>query len=121
MTKASRGLRKVLDHLYQTLPAPYGNAWTDGQLLTRFVTSRDEVAFSTLVRRHGPMVLNVCHRVLRDSHDVEDAFQATFLVLTRKAGAVVKREAVGSWLYGVACRIAHRSQVLKARRQAREK
>src|SRR5947208_15704218 len=92
---------KVLEQLQQT-----GGAQTDGQLLTHFVATRDEASFAALVRRHGPMVLGVCRRVLHDAHDAEDAFQATFLVLARKAGSVVKRESVGCWLYGVAHRTA---------------
>jgi RNA polymerase sigma-70 factor (ECF subfamily) len=79
---------------------------TDGQLLGQFVARRDEAAFGALVRRHGPMVFGVCRRILRHAQDAEDAFQATFLVLARKASRVANREAVGSWLYGVAYRAA---------------
>src|SRR5690348_9208238 len=75
---------------------------TDGQLLARFVRGRDELAFELLVRRHGPMVLGVCRRLLLTPEDAEDAFQATFLVLARKAGSVRPRERVGPWLHGVA-------------------
>jgi RNA polymerase sigma-70 factor (ECF subfamily) len=77
---------------------------SDGQLLERFLTVRDEAAFEMLVRRHGPMVFSLCKRVIGNAHDAEDAFQATFLVLARKAHSVVPREAVGNWLYGVAYR-----------------
>src|SRR5271166_4261623 len=83
---------------------------TDGQLLDRFNATRDEAAFGDLISRHGRLVLGVCRRVLRHEHDAEDAFQATFLILARKAGSIRKREALGSWLFGVARRIA-----LKAR------
>src|SRR5438046_2221611 len=79
---------------------------SDGQLLELFLTRRDEAAFDTLVRRHGPMILGVCRRVLKNSHDAEDAFQATFLVLVRKAATIHPRELVGHWLYGVAYRTA---------------
>src|SRR5215469_9508170 len=78
---------------------------TDKELLERFTASRDpsgELAFTTLVARHGPMVLSVCRRILRDPHEADDAFQATFLVLVRKAASVVPHEMVGNFLYGVA-------------------
>jgi RNA polymerase sigma factor (sigma-70 family) len=93
---------------------------SDGQLLDRFVAARDEAAFLALLQRHGPMVLGVCRRILGDAHDADDAFQAAFLVLVRKAGSIGKRESVGAWLYGVACRTASRARVVRARRHRRE-
>src|SRR5262249_52314296 len=93
----------------------------DGQLLERFVTGRDEVAFEALVRRHGPMVFGVCRRILRDNHESEAAFQATFLLLARKATAVVKRDSVGGWLYRVAYHVALEARAVVDRRRARER
>jgi RNA polymerase sigma factor (sigma-70 family) len=94
---------------------------TDGQLLECFLARRDEAAFAALVRRHGPMVLGVCRRVLCDAHDAEDAFQVTFLVLVRKAASLRQRELVGNWLYGTAYRAALETRAGNAARQARER
>ena len=91
-----------------------GAGWTDGELLTQFLSRRDEDALAALVERHAPMVWGVCRRVLRHPHDAEDAFQATFLVLVQKAASVVPREMVANWLYGVA-----RQTALKARTAGR--
>jgi RNA polymerase sigma factor (sigma-70 family) len=88
---------------------------TDGELLERFVTQRDETAFEALLVRHGPMVLNTCRRLLGHCPDAEDAFQATFLVLCRKAGGITKRQSVGSWLYKVAYRVCLRTKATAAR------
>src|SRR5438128_1010763 len=97
-----------------------GAGLSDGQLLECFIAGREDAAFEALVRRHGPMVLGVCRRVLRNHHDSEDAFQATFLVLARKAASVVPREAVGNWLYGVAYRTALKARATTARRRERQ-
>ncbi|HUR55989.1 MAG TPA: sigma-70 family RNA polymerase sigma factor, partial [Gemmataceae bacterium] len=93
---------------------------TDAQLLADFVARRDDAAFAALVRRHGPMVLAVCRRVLRHQQDSEDAFQATFLVLARKAEDVWPREAVGAWLHGVAYRVAMKARGVRAKLARRE-
>jgi RNA polymerase sigma factor (sigma-70 family) len=94
---------------------------TDGELIERFVTRREEGAFAELVRRHGPMVLGVCRRVLDNAEDVEDAFQATFMILVRKAESIRKRDSAASWLYGVALRVARRARISIKRRQDRER
>jgi DNA-directed RNA polymerase specialized sigma24 family protein len=75
---------------------------SDGQLLGRFAARREEAAFEALIQRHGPMAWGVCRRILRDHHDAEEAFQATFLVLARKAPTIAHRELVANWLYAVA-------------------
>src|SRR5438093_2604153 len=93
----------------------------DAQLLKRFAAERDERAFAALVQRHGPMVLGVCRRVLQDAHAAEDAFQATFLVLVRRARSIARPELLGNWLYGVAYRTAVRAKQNAARRSAHER
>jgi RNA polymerase sigma factor (sigma-70 family) len=116
---AKSQINRVLDHLRQAVLD--GEDLSDGQLLEYFVSGREEVAFEALVRRHGPMVLSVCRRVVGHAQDAEDAFQATFLVLARKAAAIWPRERVGFWLYGVAYRIALKARAAGLRRQAKEK
>jgi RNA polymerase sigma factor (sigma-70 family) len=93
----------------------------DHRLLERFVATRDEGAFASLVERHGTMVLGVCRRVLGDRHHAEDAFQATFLVLARKASGLRQPDSLGNWLYGVAYRTALEARTKAVRRQARER
>jgi RNA polymerase sigma factor (sigma-70 family) len=97
-----------------------GAGRTDGELLTRFLNHRDNDALAALVYRHAPMVWGVCRRLLRNLQDAEDAFQATFLVLVRKAATVMPREMVGNWLYGVAHQTAVRLRATAAKRGVRE-
>ena len=103
------------------IPDPCRAELTDGQLLEGFVSRRDEAALAALVRRHGALVWGVCRRLLRDYHDAEDAFQATFLVLVRKAASIVPREMVVNWLYGVARQTALKARATAARRKGRER
>ena len=93
---------------------------SDRYLLRQFSDRRDEAAFGMLLRRHGPMVLNVCRGVLHNEADAEDAFQATFLILARKAASIRKTESVGSWLHGVAYRTALKGRARSATRQKTE-
>src|SRR6266545_3886144 len=95
-------------------------ALSDFQLLDRFTTHQDEAAFTELVRRHGPMVLGVCRRVLNNGHDAEDAFQAAFLVLVRKAASIRQHDAISGWLYRVAYRLALRARARRSRTEKRE-
>src|SRR5262249_43302265 len=111
----------VLQYLRNFVDRPLAEDTSDAQLLERFARHGEEAAFETLVRRHGPMVWGVCRRVLTDEHAAEDAFQATFLVLVRKASSIRKREVVGSWLYGVAYRTARKAKLNAAGWCARER
>src|SRR5215831_6501070 len=92
---------------------------TDADLWERYVRRRDEIAFETLVRRHGPMVLGVCRRILRNEADAEDAFQATFLVFVRRAHSLRSPETIANWLYGVASRTSREVRSAAARRRAK--
>jgi RNA polymerase sigma factor (sigma-70 family) len=114
-------LQPILRHLQRHFPGAGSGELTDRQLLERFAQHQDETAFAALVQRHGPMVHGVCRRVLRRAEDAEDAFQATFLVLARKAAAVAWRESVDRWLYQVAFRLAAEARTRNARRDALEK
>ncbi len=119
MAKSETGT--IIRHLRRMVLRVDGAGMTDGQLLEEFVSRRDAAAFESLVRRHGPMVLGICRRILRDPHDAEDAFQSTFLVLARKAESVSPREMLGNWLYGVARTTAIRLRSANAKRRVREK
>jgi RNA polymerase sigma factor (sigma-70 family) len=118
---ATRFQAPVLQHLRRTALLHDGGGLTDGELLSQFLAGGEEAAIAALVRRHGPMVLGVCRRLLGNLHDAEDAYQATFLVLVRRAGAVVPRDLVGNWLYGVAYRTALEAKVARDRRKAKER
>lgn len=108
----------IADTLRQLgLPAP--DPRSDGELLSRFVRARDETAFAELFRRHGPTVYGVCRRVVGTGPDADDAFQAVFLVLTRKAGTVRPPGMIGNWLYGVAVRTANKARVMNAKKANR--
>jgi RNA polymerase sigma factor (sigma-70 family) len=110
----------LLRHIHQLAVNPDARQGTDRQLIEDFGARRDEAAFTTLVARHGPMVLRVCRRVLKHEQDAEDAFQATFLVLARQTGSIRKREALANWLHGVAQRTAMKAKRSAARRRNHE-
>ena len=112
---ATGQMNRVFQHLHQSLLNRDGDFQADGQLLDGFIRRREEAAIQTLILRHGPMVLAVCRRILRNHHDAEDAFQATFLVLVRKATTIIPKEMVANWLYGVACNTALNARALAAR------
>jgi RNA polymerase sigma factor (sigma-70 family) len=118
---AVRPLTHVLRYVRQVACCGAAAWSTDGQLLERYIADGSETAFAALVERHGPMVHAVCRRVLGNSHDADDAFQAAFLVLVRKAARIVNRESVGSWLHGVAYRAALKAKAAAIRRRTMEK
>jgi RNA polymerase sigma factor (sigma-70 family) len=118
---ASSHLHHLIRSLRRVAAPPDAPALSDIQLLERFVATRDEAAFELLAWRHGPMVLGVCRRVLGDVHEVEDAFQATFLVLAQKAASAARHRSAGGWLYTVAYRVALRARARRATRTLRER
>src|SRR5262245_47771105 len=120
MPTENRKLGRVVEHIRRWAASGVDCAVPDPELLARYRASGDEAAFAALVKRHGPMVWGLCRRLLRHAQDAEDGFQATFLVLVRKASAIRKQESVGGWLYAVAFRIAHKLRASAARRQAGE-
>src|SRR5947209_6852060 len=118
---ATSQVSAIIHHLRKTVLPRGGADLTDGQLLEDYINCRDEAALAALVRRHAAMVWGVCRRVLRNYHDAEDAFQATFLVLIRKAASIASRELLANWLYGVASQTALKARTTAARRRARER
>jgi RNA polymerase sigma factor (sigma-70 family) len=112
--------QRLVGHLPRWAEVRRAGEPSDRQLLERFVARRDEAAFAEIVRRHGPMVLGVARRVLRDAHDAEDVFQATFLVLARKAASVRWHESVAGWLFPVAYRLALKGRACRERRRIQE-
>jgi RNA polymerase sigma factor (sigma-70 family) len=121
MTVRESSSSPVLRFIHTLAVGEHTARLADCQLLQRFLTSRDQVAFAAIVRRHGPMVLRVCRRMLHREHDAEDAFQATFLVLSRRAASVRNHESLASWLYGVAHHVATNLRRTLARRLAHER
>jgi RNA polymerase sigma factor (sigma-70 family) len=117
---ANTQARIVLQHIREMVATEQTAQLRDQQLVERFAQAREEAAFDALVKRHGPLVLGVCRRVLHNWHDAEDAFQATFLILARKAGSIGQRESVASWLYRVAFHTALKAKASAASRQRRE-
>jgi len=119
MPRAS--LHALVRHLRKLVATPAEPELTDTLLLQQFVRDQDEAAFAQLVARHGRLVWMVCRHLLANAEDAEDAFQATLLVLARKAGTIRKRRSVASWLYGVAYRTALKTRTTLARRQKYER
>src|SRR6266446_779307 len=113
---ATPALQQLIHRLRSSAARKDGAGLPDGELLECFVALHDETAFEALVRRHGPMVFGVCRRILRNDADAEDAFQATFLVLVRKAASIRPRGMVGNWLYGVATTTALKAGAMSTKR-----
>jgi RNA polymerase sigma factor (sigma-70 family) len=111
---------RLIEHLNVALPRPGGDDASDAQLLERYIASRDVASFAAMIERHGPMVWGVCRRLLAGHQDAEDAFQATFLVLVRKAASVLPRQMLGNWLHGVARQTAIKARAMAHRRSIRE-
>jgi RNA polymerase sigma factor (sigma-70 family) len=118
---AGKGLSTVLEHVYSLAGSQPTRDLSDGQLLHLYCSQHSQEAFAVLLGRHRQLVWNVCRYVLRHHQDAEDAFQATFVVLARKAGSIRKQESLASWLHGVAYRIALRARRDAARRHARDR
>jgi RNA polymerase sigma factor (sigma-70 family) len=118
---ATSQMSEVVQHLRRAVLLREGAGLTDEQLLEDYISHREEAALAALVRRHGPLVWGVCRRVLRNHHDAEDAFQATILVLVRKAASIASRGLLANWLYGVAHQTAMKARATAARRKERER
>lgn len=118
---SEKPLEEVVRRLRGAAQSPRPEDLADGDLLRRFAAARDDLAFAEVVRRHGPLVLRVCARTLRDSHRAEDAFQATFLVLSRRAGSLRRPELLSNWLYGVAIRVSREARLRALRKERRER
>jgi RNA polymerase sigma factor (sigma-70 family) len=114
-------MAEVLRHLEKAVPLPDRTGSTDGELLRSFTAQGDPEAFAELVRRHGPLVWGVCRRLLQHHHDAEDAFQATFLLLAKKADSIASRERLAGWLHGVASNTALKARAMAIRRRRRER
>lgn len=121
MLETMTPLGRVVDYLRRVGESSSAAELSDGQLIERFLRDGSDTAFAALVHRHGPMVFGVCRRFLPRVHDAEDAFQATFLVLARRASSILARDNVAGWLYGVACRVAMKARAYYWKRQHREK
>jgi RNA polymerase sigma factor (sigma-70 family) len=117
---ATAQLEAVVRHIRGLAADPAASEQTDGALLRAFLAGNDQAAFEALLRRHGPMVLRACRRILGVAQDAEDAFQATFLVLAQQAHSIRKRESLASWLYGVVHRMATHAKRAAARRHKHE-
>jgi RNA polymerase sigma factor (sigma-70 family) len=117
---ATQLLHTLIQRLHRTVHAPGDGTLTDGELLERWARQRDQAAFELLQWRHGPMVLSTCRRLLSDPHAAEDAYQATWLILVRKAGSIRRGEALAAWLHRVAVRVALRARASAARRRSHE-
>jgi RNA polymerase sigma factor (sigma-70 family) len=118
---ANNQTSKVLQPLRAGILLRDGAGLTDGQLVQEYIHRRDQAALAALVRRHGSMVWGVCRRVLRNYHDAEDAFQATFLVFVRKVASIASPELLANWLYGVAHQTALKARATTAKRRAHER
>src|SRR5258708_1366362 len=110
----------MVRHIRGLVEAEMTRGLTDAQVLEHFACRRDEASFAALMKRHGRLVWGVCRHILSREQDAEDAFQATFLVLARRAGAIRKAGAVASWLHGVAYRVAMKARKAANTRRAYE-